>query len=232
MAMSVGRTTIPEEVRMSSRDKYCSSCEEEIETLPWGGCPLCYESSGFKDPLSREGSDELVEEVSVQETLAVGGPKGLGGWLSLLCFLLVMSFMSLSVAAFPRAQTQRIHPNPWNEIADPQLESLNRFGTVGSGILLVGIVVLLNLYWRRSYLFPRLFIAFSFSEGAFQIAHRAFITSYLQEEFLSPESIVELLIKLFHPIVWTIYILRSRRVKNTFVEANPFPRLWNPFSQW
>lgn len=156
------------------------------------------------------------------------GPSGLGGWLSVLGVWLVLTVLRVGwgwvvvFVAIPPAAT-------WEMLTDPQTQ---RFVQVFVGLSLIGLTVLsvasvtaLIGFFRRTRWFPRVLIGFIVANlvlEAITVTMGAVGHAWVFGDFeLSAELLAELARKLAYPFacvaILTPYLLRSRRVRNTFV---------------
>lgn len=153
------------------------------------------------------------------------GPEGLGGWLILVGFGRVLAPFLLS----------RTILNTYLPIvASGELDKLSQPGNIGysslwrptilfelcgNSIFLIFGIVLLILFFCRKKSFPKVFIAFSIITVLFAVADSA-LASQLQSsvsidlKMNDPSQLVQSVVP---ALIWIPYMLKSVRVKNTFV---------------
>jgi hypothetical protein len=150
--------------------------------------------------------------------------SGLGGWLALLGVGLFLS--PLKLAAFMFTTFVPIFRNGTWDALTTTGHSLYR---PGWGPLLIGeiavnclfilaAIVLLVLYFRKSWRFPKLCIAYFLANLVF-IVGDAFATGFVVPGVATfdPATLQQLGTTLVGALIWIPYLLVSRRVKNTFV---------------
>lgn len=159
-----------------------------------------------------------------------GAPAGLGGWLGVLgvmlvwgCYLQVRSLGditgAISVDAWP-ALTQpgsaQYHPL-WSITI--LLEIVGGLGTVIMRLLLI------VTYFQRRSSFPRLFVWVLVGSMAYlglDFALGSMIPATAAE--YSGKQLGKLLAGSLGGVLWALYLMRSRRVRNTFVRSRPATR--------
>ncbi len=153
------------------------------------------------------------------------GPKGLGGWLILvglglgiailrLLFILVTIFLPL----FLQGQWSLL-TTQGSEHYHALWGPLIIFEIVGNLALITLAGYLLYLFFTKSHRFPRFFIGYVLLQllvviGDFFLAN--LIPAVASEN--NTESWTEMFRSIIYALIWIPYMLRSKRVKNTFVE--------------
>lgn len=153
------------------------------------------------------------------------GPKGIGGWLIIpLIGLLLMPLkllFSLHNDFLPIFQE-----GYWEVLTTPGAEAYHHlwaplliFEIVGNVFFVLFDLVLLYLLFTKHHLFPKLFIAFLASNVVFVTA------DYFAADLIpaiaaqsDPEALRELRRTIVGALIWIPYMLRSERVRNTFLK--------------
>jgi len=154
-----------------------------------------------------------------------GEPKGLGGWLIIpaiglflypirMAFILINDFLPIFREGYWEVLT-----TPGSEAYHHLWAPLLIFEMVGNTFFIIFNIVLIFLFFTKSYRFPTLFIVFLaisllFVAGDFFFAD--LIPAVAAES--DPASVKELTRSIIAAIIWIPYFLVSRRVKNTFVK--------------
>ena len=149
--------------------------------------------------------------------------NGLSGWLILVGLGLILSPVGIL-----RTMSETLHlytPQGWAHVIDSDgpgyraLWSITLIGELlGNLTLLAMDLLLLVLYFQKRATFPRLYIAFLVFNMCFQIADVAalqFIPSLAAN--LTAQDHRSAVRGVFGAIIWIAYMLKSRRVKATFV---------------
>lgn len=152
------------------------------------------------------------------------GPEGLGGWLILVGLGLVFTPLRLVALLMPiypsifRNGAWEMLTTPGSQAYHPLWAPLIIFEMVGNGILVLVSLALIALFFRRSRRFPKLYIAFLVA-GLLFIGLDTWLASIVlpDEPLLDPETARELARSLIAVVIWVPYMLRSKRVANTFV---------------
>lgn len=151
------------------------------------------------------------------------GPEGLGGWLILVGFGLVMNPIQFIGIVF-NTYLDVFRSGAWQRLTDPASPLYHAlwgptivFETVGHALFLAMSIASICLFFLRSRWFPRAFIAMSLSNVVFLAVDLALMSSI---PAVTTEERTAVMYKLprvlFWTMIWSIYMLRSRRVKNTF----------------
>lgn len=155
-------------------------------------------------------------------------PKGLGGWLILpaigLFALPLKMGLSLITDFLPIFQK-----NYWAVLTTPGSGAYHHlwapliiFEIAGNIFLLLLDLVLIFLFFIKSTRFPALFISFMALNLVFMVGDLFFADLIpavaAQRDFKSFKELAQLFVG---AIIWIPYFLISKRVKNTFVKAEP-----------
>ena len=172
-------------------------------------------------PEEAEESASLKQPVSAEQGAAdqktVDGPVGIGGWLSLpimsegIALLLVLRTLLFT------GSVREVIITPGDEAPHEMLAftiMFEIFATVASAVLSIGVLVLV---WLRSKYAPRAFIGLYLFEAATTLLmlYTSGLVPRAAESLVGIAGIV--FASLFMHVIWIVYFLKSRRVKNTFV---------------
>ncbi|MDP9805013.1 DUF2569 domain-containing protein [Acinetobacter calcoaceticus] len=151
--------------------------------------------------------------------------KGLGGWLTLVGFGLIVSPIRLIVTGY-----QTYYPmfsegmfNLLTSVDSVYYHPLWKYYILGeiavNTIFVLISLVLLYLFFRKHYLFPKVFISFCIATIIFILIDASLIKLILpNEEIFDNDTSRELMKSIFYGMIWIPYMLVSKRVKATFVE--------------
>ncbi len=155
-----------------------------------------------------------------KENSSDSGPEGLGGWLILVAILLVLTPIIIFVQVFmvhvPQFTTGAFDaisdPNHANHI--PGLSTIILVEILGNIIFILFYLYLNFLFFSKSIRFPRLFIITRLSHFVFIIVDALVVYWVIG---FTEGNVNEILIPLLVTFVLIAYLLKSVRVKNTFV---------------
>jgi hypothetical protein len=155
---------------------------------------------------------------------AVTEPVGIGGWLILVAIGVFVSPLRL-LASTVNTLMPILKDGVWAALTTPGSDAYHPmwapvivYELLGNVTLLVAYVVLLVLFIKRSTEFPRLFIWIAALTFPFLVIDVWLVSLLpLDEPALDPSTARGLLASVFALAIWVPYMLRSRRVKNTFV---------------
>jgi hypothetical protein len=150
-------------------------------------------------------------------------PAGLRGWLSLPALHTLLSPLGWAAWLLERARVLDVAH--WPHLHDTVPEPLKGWAptallglTVVSVLIFVGQAVLIPLFLRRRSSVPALFIAIHWCSSVVPVAALIFlIDAHLAAPLEGKQLAFILLASLLSPAVYTAYMLRSKRVKATFV---------------
>lgn len=161
------------------------------------------------------------------ETYEAGPPEpsGLGGWLILLGFGLVVAPLRLG-AFLVQVYAPLFGDGTWEMLTVPGGDAYHPLWApiliselAMNGVFLVGSVVMIFLFFQRSRRFPTFYVAFSIANCLFILADAWLISLVLPDEpMFDPETAREFGRSLITVFIWVPYVLVSKRVRNTFVE--------------
>jgi len=152
-------------------------------------------------------------------------PKGLSGWLILPLLGLILSplWMGFYLVRdlLPAFSTEawKVLTRPGTPAYDPLWAPLLIFEAVASVALLLFTLVLLFLFVKKSRRTPKLFIAWLLSLVGLRIADQLLGSRIpVIAQHPDPQGLKELAQAILAALIWIPYFMRSKRVKNTFVE--------------
>ena len=154
--------------------------------------------------------------------------KGLGGWLILVGFGVVVSPIRMLAVGIPIYReifengTWSVLTSPGSEYYDPLLASFIGFEIVCDLILVAVSIFMIYLFFSKHYWFPKFYIGFVAANFAYIILDAWIGTLFWPEDpMFDPETKRELTRYLISSAIWVPYMLSSRRVRATFVEKRP-----------
>ena len=160
--------------------------------------------------------------------MVADGKRGLGGWLILpaigLFALPIRGAISLINDFLPIFQKGywEILTRPGSGAYHSLWAPLLIFEIAGNSFFIIFNVVLLFLFFKKSYRFPALFIAFIILNLCFLVGDYFFVNLIPSVAGKSdPGTFKELARAMIAAIIWIPYFLVSKRVKNTFVKPGP-----------
>lgn len=156
-------------------------------------------------------------------------PQGLGGWLVLLqinmyySLLLFSDYFFRGLLPIYSSETWHSLTSPDGAYYNPHVKRLFMLETLSTAVMLGLLVVALVLLYRKKSAFPWIMICYFVLTVLFDLG-----TSMVFDRFLTYEDLggaerdqytkTGLFIqRLTFCVAWVAYLLRSKRVKNTFV---------------
>lgn len=150
--------------------------------------------------------------------------KGLDGWLIWVGISVIITPIRLLPNFFTEAELVWTSVS-WNFLFNPEVESILRltsyllifeftYGTILMGLLLVQIY----LFFTKHKKFPAFFIGILILFLIFKPID-SLLVNYLYpgESIFNAEAVFSYLYNSIYAMIWIPYMLRSKRVKNTFV---------------
>lgn len=154
-----------------------------------------------------------------------GKPSGIGGWLLLPLFGLITSPIRVSVT-FVTDLVPALEPEAWSrltapgsEVYDPMWAPLLIFEIVANIVLITFPIVLLWLFFRKSYRLPGLFIAWLLLHVGVQTVDLALASQVSAASGAISAGFKELARAIIGAAIWIPYFLKSVRVRNTFTKG-------------
>ncbi|MCM1991147.1 DUF2569 domain-containing protein [Oceanirhabdus seepicola] len=149
--------------------------------------------------------------------------KGLGGWLILIGFGLIFTILT---AGNQLIKLYSLFSKPiWTEITNKALDTYQAllapliiFETIANTILLLLVCILIINYFTKKKLFPKLMISMYSYNLVIAIIDFIFVLNLASVTSADITSSVMTLIKvLLVSCIWIPYFIKSKRVKNTFI---------------
>jgi predicted secreted protein len=159
------------------------------------------------------------------EPRATPQPKGLGGWLIVVGIGLVVAPVRIAIACV-QTYVPLFQDGSWQLLTTPGTGTYHPlWAPVLLGELLVNIaffqafLVLMFLFLKRARMFPSLYIAVLLLNLAFLFVDALFLDWLAAPGTQTDFAWTPLLQGMASAAIWIPYMLRSRRVRNTFVIA-------------
>lgn len=157
--------------------------------------------------------------------LLLNHPRGLGGWLILTQIGLYFTFLSMAVLTWnsiiPSFQPDvwEVLTSPGSSVYDPLWGPLLIFEAVSNTVFMLLTVYLLVQMYRKKASFPRWMIFFYAGNLLVLIIDYVLLLNIpLAAEFAEAEGSMRDIFRMAGTCaIWIPYFIRSRRVKNTFV---------------
>ena len=155
----------------------------------------------------------------------VTGPRGIGGWLLLPLLGLIFSPIRVGFQTV-RDLLPVLKPETWNALTTPGSAAYHPmwapviiFEVVANCLLIVLTLMLLWLFLRKSSRVPMLMVIWLLAIVGVQIVD-LLLAAQIPDVASQPDnqSMVDLARSVVGALIWVPYFLRSKRVKNTFVE--------------
>jgi len=160
-------------------------------------------------------------------------PSGLGGLLILPGIALIVSSLTMLYTLYTNL-LPLFQERIWQELTTPgtvvyhPLYARMLISELAANLTFLGfLAVLLYLFFRKSYRFPGLFIAYLVLRLVFIITDVLLSNQIpaVAEQLAAGGWLENLAREVAYAIIWIPYFLSSKRVKNTFVEGRPDPAL-------
>lgn len=158
------------------------------------------------------------------------GPVGLSGWLILVCIQLIASPIRL-VTYVSQTYPPLFRDGTWEKLTTPGPLPYHPFwgplliSEVVVNLVFIGVgIVLLVLFFNKSWRFPRVYVTFLVSNLAFITVDALAVKIVVPEiPLLDGDTMREFLRSVVAAMIWIPYVLSSKRVKNTFVRTEEQP---------
>ena len=159
-----------------------------------------------------------IDEKVVEERI-VSGPSGLGGWLILLFINLLVSLL-FGFFWLKRDYLSLFVDGTWTQVSDPAsphydffLSIIVLWEMVFELALITMLGVLIVLFFRKSFLFPKVLVWTLVASIIFSISDSITLSILYGENYFGG------LTEILRAIIWIAYVSSSRRVKNTFTQG-------------
>ncbi len=153
-------------------------------------------------------------------------PKGIGGWLVLPALGLIITPFRMGFQ-FIKDLLPALTPEAWNALTKPESPAyhplwgpLISFEVVANLVLFVFTLWLIWLFFRKSKRVPTLFVVWLLSLAAVQTIDYVLVAQIpaAAAQPSDSEGIKDLARSIVGAAIWIPYFIRSKRVKNTFIE--------------
>jgi hypothetical protein len=160
----------------------------------------------------------------VKETVFAPEPQynGLEGWLLIIQILVVGSLIR-DIFSFCEDMPLILSTNNWALLSDPASADFNPFksvciliATLFDALNIVMRVLLSLLFFKKKRLYPSLFICVIWGSFLWNTTDTV-LASTLINEATTVKAIAQLTRGFLFSMLWTLYILKSKRVRNTFI---------------
>lgn len=154
--------------------------------------------------------------------------NGLRGWLILVGISVVLSPVRLLASYIPMYYgiftdgTFTLLTSVDSSLYHPLWAPLLISEVIYNSLMVLAFIYLIYLFFSKHYLFPRWYIALLLT-SLFFIVFNAWLGSQVivNEPMFDPDTLKELGRSLFGVLIWVPYMLRSKRVKATFINKKP-----------
>jgi len=152
--------------------------------------------------------------------------QGLGGWLILVGFGILFSPIRLVTVIFP-IYKEIFTTGIWQALTTYGSEAYNilwapiLLGEIGINIMLVITwIFIAYLFFTKKKLFPKMYIGVMLFSLAFILLDALAIKLVLPDEpIFDPDTLKEIFRSVIAISIWVPYMLVSKRVKSTFINA-------------
>jgi len=162
---------------------------------------------------------------NIENSLEEKKIEGLGGWLILVCLGLFFSIIKGIFAIYDFKPYFSLEV--WKYLSDPSSEGyhfLYRYALIfdltSNIVLVIFIATLLVLFFRKRSNFPKLIIVLYITCIVVTIVD-TFLWSIISGSFslaMGSGSVLSTFLVIIEYLIWTMYFLKSKRVKNTFIK--------------
>lgn len=180
-------------------------------------------SQPIPNPYSPPNAPVVREPEPAPVSSSREGPEGLGGWLALVGFGLIvspirlLSFTVQTYAPLVRDGTFQDIATPGSDSFHPALAALIVVEALANLFCLAFGIWLIVLYFQKSRRFPMRFVALAALSVTIIVADALAIAALDLGSPWDAEGVRELVRSLISLLVWGPYMFLSKRVKNTFV---------------
>lgn len=153
-------------------------------------------------------------------------PRGLGGWLVLPALGLIVTPFRIGFQ-FYRDMLPALELETWNALTNSSSAAYHAlwgpliiFEVIASLAFFAFTLLLLWLFFHKSNRVPKLFIIWLVLNAVIQIIDLVFASQIpvVASQPTDPESVKDITRSIFGAAIWIPYFLKSKRVKNTFIE--------------
>jgi hypothetical protein len=192
-----------------------------------GGESMSSEPNPYAPPQENQPESDAADrwgDASMRDAVNEG-PKGIGGWLILPLIGLLLTPFQLGFVILTEL-LPAFQPAIWNAVTTPGEQAYHPlwaplliFEVVVNVSLIVCGITLLILFLKKSRLIPKLMIAWLLGNLAVGV-----VDQWLGQQIpavamaAGAETTRQIFRSLIAAAIWVPYFLKSKRVKNTFVE--------------
>jgi hypothetical protein len=152
-------------------------------------------------------------------------PKGLGGWMVLVQVGLYLTLISTVLTIF-QFFTSTFGSDTWDTLTTPDGTDYHAlwkptllFEVIANIVIVLLIAYLLILLYNKKSVFPRWLIFFYLANLLVLIVDAVMLANIPNsDEWVSGNRFQDIGRTLLTCLIWSTYVLRSKRVRNTFVE--------------
>lgn len=150
--------------------------------------------------------------------------EGLNGWLILVGIGIIFAPLRIIYEAFP-VYSGLFSDGSWEVLTNPASATYNQLWaslligeiSVNAGLVLLWLFIS-YLFFSKKKLFPRCFIGILLFTLSFGLIDALAIKAVLPNEpIFGPDTTTDLVRSLIGMLIWIPYMLKSKRVKTTFV---------------
>ncbi|HBN21754.1 MAG TPA: hypothetical protein DD412_00755 [Holosporales bacterium] len=151
-----------------------------------------------------------------------GSPKGIGGWLILLSVGVLLSPI-LNIGHLLETLPNTLSYNNWLAILDTTLSSFNSvtapfiiFSLMIDTMIFIFSVLCVFLFFMKKRIFPYLYISLYLASSFFLLVDHWVIKHFSLDDLFDsqPSYITKSALGI---VIWSLYLLKSKRVKATFI---------------
>lgn len=152
-------------------------------------------------------------------------PKGLGGWLVLVQIGLYLTLISTVLTIF-QFFTSTLGSETWDTLTTPGRVDYHTlwkptllFEVIANVVIVLLVAYLLTLLYNKKSVFPHWLIFFYLGNLLVLIVDAVLLSNIpSSDEWVSGNRVQDIARNLLTCLIWITYVLRSKRVRNTFVE--------------
>jgi hypothetical protein len=208
--------------------QFCQGCGASLmSTLRM--CPTCGSKNLEANPPHPAPPSSTTANQTANNSSAIvvtsNHPKGLGGWLILVGMGLIIGSIKLIVSCIslykPIIELDLLKDvaDINSELYNPNLELLIYAETIVNTFLISLQFYLIYLFLRKKNIFPKYFIFITLFT-ILMIPIDAYLASIVlsNEKIFDEDTIKSFFQSLFAGAIWIPYMIKSKRVRNTFIE--------------
>lgn len=161
-----------------------------------------------------------ANEVLIDEQRPNDGPQGIGGWLVLIVIGYIFTILSTALMLFEIYNlyingTVAAITEKKGDYYNPELFLLINFEMVINILIFLFIVIILIFLFRKKRLYPKLAISLIVGNNIIVGLDHLFCNLIGLET--TGVEFAQYVVRLIAGILWIVYFVKSKRVKNTFL---------------